>query len=70
MSGDTEDCENAKHPGQAVESPFGRMMRHRHELDNVLMTIRGYTDESKLVRMFIVGQIEAMDVAIKFFEVG
>lgn len=60
-----------KDPGAPqVESPFHRLMRHRRELDNVLITIRGYTDESKLVRSFIVGQIEALDVAIRFFEVG
>lgn len=55
--------------GCSQESPFAKLQRHRSELDRSLSSIKGFTEESKLVRMYIVGQIEALDFAMRLFEV-
>lgn len=65
-------CENkqcAQLCGGSQESPFTKLQRHRSELDRSLSSIKGFTEESKLARMYIVGQIEALDFAMRLFEV-
>lgn len=57
-------------PGPATDSPFSRINNQIHVLDRALNTINGWTDESEHVRLFIVGQIEALKWALKQFEVG
>lgn len=53
---------------QAVETPFGSILRQRRTLDDALSSIKGNTDESELARMYVVGQIEALDWVIRRFE--
>lgn len=66
-----EKMENKKpEPQASVETPWGRILRHRRDLDSTLLSIKGYSEESKLVRMFIVGQIESLDWAVRFFGEG
>ncbi len=49
-------------------SPFMRIHEQISALDDALLTIQGYTDESKIVRTHIIGQIEALKWAAKLLE--
>lgn len=51
-----------------VQTPFGAILQHRRNLDDVLISFKGYSDETKAARNFIVGQIEALDFCIRMLE--
>jgi hypothetical protein len=60
---------NIKHQQEAAaEKPWGRILRHRRTLDDSLSSIKGRTDESEMARMYIAGQIEALDWVISYLE--
>jgi hypothetical protein len=61
---------DVKQPGPSTEQPWARMLRQAKDLDNALATIPGYTDESERVRLYLVGQIEALRWAAKLYDVG
>jgi hypothetical protein len=60
--------EENKEPVGSIETPWARILRHRRTLDDSLLSIKGNSKESELARIYIVGQIEAIDWVVRYFE--
>jgi len=58
----------SEHPAQSL-APFQKISEQRKRLDDCLASITGFTEESKLVRQYLIGQIEALYFAMRLFDV-
>jgi hypothetical protein len=67
-----QDAQDVKQPapGTQCEAPWQQMHRQADHLERSLNTIKGYTDESRLVRHFLIAQIEALRWSANLYTVG
>jgi hypothetical protein len=65
-----EDTPNRKDMSDSTETPASRIWRHIKALDDSLYTIDGDTEESRLTRQYLIGQIEALKWAVKLSDGG
>ena len=63
------DVDTKRNSQAYEETSLHKVMMQRKNLDNVLVSVKGFTDESKLTRQYLVGQIEALDYVIKLYSV-
>jgi hypothetical protein len=61
---------DAKEPGPVTETPHAKMREQARALDDALLTIHGFTAESRQARTYLIAQIEALNWAADLFSVG
>ena len=63
-----ETAAKADETKAASMTSLDRILKQRKILDDALHTVKGNTEESKLCRQYIVGQIEALDFVIRLLD--